>query len=171
MNENSVDLDKELLTKNACIYSNERKKISESFLRRIDGISNVSSDGGFFRRPSFLKMQVGNEKLQLNAIFNRQKVKEHTAGMHGWVDRFHEISPIMNLGIMHKFIDQINQIYGVQVDSEFNFKSTIWKTLLKIAEPIEGVIFVHNSFIDCTGRIAFGYLADLVDEIRKDEDT
>jgi hypothetical protein len=66
----------------------------------------------------------------------------------------------------HQFIDQINQLYGVQVDSEFNFQSSVWKALLRIAEPIEGVIFVHNSFVDSDGRVLFGYLADLVNEIQ-----
>ena len=76
----------------------------------------------------------------------------------------------MNLNVFHQFIDQINQMYGVQVDSEFNFQSPVWKALLQIAEPIEGVIFVHNSFVDCDGRVLFGYLADLVNEIRSRDD-
>jgi hypothetical protein len=166
MNDKTVDLNQELLTKNACIYSNERRKLSESLLRGIDGVSEVTSDGGFFRRPTFLRMRVGGEQVQLNATFDRQKIKVHAEGMHGWVNRIHEISPLMNLHVFHQFIDQINQMYGVQVDSEFNFQSPVWKALLRIAEPIEGVVFVHNSFVDCDGRVLFGYLADLVNEIR-----
>jgi hypothetical protein len=76
----------------------------------------------------------------------------------------------MNVEVFHAFIDQINQVYGVVVDSEFTFQSPIWKTLLKIAEPIEGVLFVHDSFIDCDGRILFGYLAHLADELTSDGD-
>lgn len=170
MNDKTVDLNQELLTKNACIYSNERCKLSESLLRRIGGISAIASDGGFLRRPTFLKMRVGDYQLQLNATFDRRKIKEHAKGMHGWVNRANEISPLMNLDVFHQFIDQINQIYGVQVDSEFNFQSPVWKALLRIAKPIEGVIFVHNSFIDCDGRVLFGYLADLVNEVRSGGD-
>jgi len=170
MSGDSVDLNQELLTKNACLYSNERRKLSPSLLRGIDGVSEVSSDGGFFRRPTYLQMQVGGERLRLNVNWDRDKIKDHAAGMHGWVNRIHEISPLMNVEVFHAFIDQINQVYGVVVDSEFNFQSPIWKTLLKIAEPIEGVIFVHDSFVDCDGRILFGYLADLADELKSDGD-
>ena len=165
-----VDLNQELLTKNACIYSNERRKLSASLLRCVDGVSDITSDGGLFRRPTFLRMCVGNEYLQLNATFDRRRIKEHVQGMHGWVNRFHEVSPVMNLNVFHQFIDQINQLYGVQVNSAFNFQSPVWKALLRIAEPIEGVILVHDSFIACDGRILFGYLADLYDAIESDSD-
>jgi len=170
MSDDSVDLNEELLTENACIYSNERRKLSASLLRSI-GIADVSSDGGFFKRPTYLRMRVGDEHVRLNVNLDRQRIKEHAAGMHGWVNRVHEVSPLMNIGVFHAFIDQINQIYGVVVDSEFNFQSPVWKTLLKIAQPIEGVIFVHNSFVDCDGRILFGYLADLAEGIQSEDDT
>ncbi len=168
MNDRTVDLNHYLLTKNACIYSNAAIRLAKWILWSVDDVSEVRSDGGFFRRPTFLRMRVGEEHLQLNATFDRQKIKEHAEGMHGWVNRFHSISPIMNLPVFHQYIDQINQMYGVQVDSEFNFQSRIWKTLLNIAKAIDGVILVHESFIDCDGRILFGYLADLVNKIRDD---
>jgi len=170
MNDDSTQMHDELLIKNACIYSNERRKLSESLLRSVDGVSNVSSDGGIFRRPTQLNMRICDHPLGLTVNRDRQKIKEQAAGMHGWVNRIHEHSPIMNLEVFHAFIDQINQIYGVVVESKFSFDSPVWKTLLKIAEPIEGVIFVHDSFVDCDGRILFGYLADLVDETETDGD-
>lgn len=168
MTSNPGNLNQMLRTKNACIYSNERRKLSPSLLRSIAGISDVSSNGGFFRHPTYLSMQVSGERLQLNVNRDRENIKQHAAGMHGWVNHIHETSPLMNIEIFHGFIDQINQMYGVIVDSEFSFQSPIWKALLKIAQPIEGVIFIHDSFVDCDGRILFGYLANLSDELNPD---
>ena len=168
MNDRSVDLNQELLTRNACIYSNERRRLSASLLRGIDGVSEVKSDGGFFRAPSYLEMRIGDEPLRLTVNVDRQAIKEHVAGMHGWVDRVHEASPLMNIEVFHAFIDQINQMYGVLVQSEFALQSPVMKTLLKIAEPIEGVIFIHDSFMDCDGRILFGLLAELMKDGQSD---
>jgi hypothetical protein len=170
MSGDSIDLSQELITKNACLYSNERRRLSPSLLRRIEGVADVSSDGGFFRRPTYLRMRISDERLQLNVNWDRHRIKKHAAGMHRWVNRIHENSPLMNVEVFHSFIDQINQVYGVVVDSEFTFQSPIWKTLLKIAEPIEGVIFVHDSFVDCDGRILFGHLVDLYDALAFDSD-
>ena len=170
MDDDSAEFSDELLIKNACIYSNERRKLSESLLRSIDGVSDVSSDGALFRRPTQFKMRIDNQQIGLNVNRDRQKIKDHADGMHGWVNRIHGHSPIMNLEVFHAFIDQINQIYGVVVESEFSFESPIWKTLLGIAEPIEGVIFVCDSFVDCDGRILFGFLAELANETETDGD-
>jgi hypothetical protein len=171
MSDKTVGLNKHLSTKNACIYGNGVLKLRKWILWSIDGVSEVTTNGGLFRRPTVLKMRVGDERLQLNATFDRQAIKAQVEGMHGWVNRFHEVSPLMNLDEFHQFLDQINQIYGVQVDSEFNFESPIWKVLQDVAERVDGTIFVHNSFITCDGRVLFGYLAELVKEIRSEGKT
>ena len=161
MKNNSAESHDGLLIRNACIYSNAHRKLSESILRSIDGVSDVSSDGGLFRRPTQFKLRTLDQPLGLNINCDHQKIKEHAAGMHGWINHIHANSPIMNLDSFHGFVDQINQMYGVVVESEFSFYSPVWTTLLKIAESIQGVIFVHDSFVGCDGRILFGFLADV----------
>lgn len=159
----SFEIQSDYMTANATIYGNQRRKVSAKLLKSISGISDVSTDGSLIRRPAFFKIRVGEEPLRLNCIFDREKIQTHAAGMHGWVNQMHAANPFDNVEVFHNFIDEINQMYGIVAESEFGLQSPIWKTLLEIARPIEGVIFIHNTFVDCTGRILFGYLANLAD--------
>jgi hypothetical protein len=169
MDTSSSDPYELLRTKNACIYSNERLKLSKSLLSELDGITEVECDGGFFRRPTYFRMRVGDTRLQLNTNFDRERIREHVKGMHGWVDQYHQTSPIMNLETFHAYIDQITQMYGVQVESDFRLDSPLWKAIIRIAQPIEGVIFVQNSFVDCDGDVLFGQIHDLFAEDDQDD--
>ena len=153
----------DLLTKNACIYSNNRRRLSARLLRELPTVTDASDNGSLFRVPTIFTFSVGSTQVKLNAQYSSEALTEHLRGFHGWVDSMHAIRPILNLEVFHQFLDQVNQSYGVVVDEEFGLDSAAMKAIVSIADVLEGMVFIHNSVLDGDGSVLFGLLAEAHD--------
>ncbi len=155
-----------LLTKNACIYADLSKRwwLRPGVLRKIKGVEEPTSDSWLF--PEKLTFKVAGKTVGLNARYQSQDDTfcEHIQGLKGWASMIHERDGEFDLDFIHQYMNQIRQCYGVVVDEEFGLGSDIMKVLLRITDELEGILFIHDSIMNGSGRVMFGNLMHLKDD-------
>jgi len=160
-------MNEKLLTKNACIYANrnEHRWLKARVLKKIPGIAEPHDDGFLIFPADNLTFQVGGIGVTLRGRYSahdEEAFAEHIRGFKGWCSKVHEGSPDFDLDFIHRYLDQVNQTYGVEVAQEFSLGSPVMKALVKIAAELDGLIFIHDSVIlGSSGAVAFGFLAEL----------
>jgi hypothetical protein len=155
-----------LSTKNACIYADISKRwwLRPGVLKQIKGIESPTADAWLF--PKKLSFKVAGKTIGLNALYQSQDddFREHIQGFKGWASMIHERDGEFDLDFIHQYLDQVRQCYGVVVDEEFGFDSEIMRVLLRITDELEGILFIHDSIMNGSGRVMFGNLMHLVDD-------
>jgi hypothetical protein len=156
-----------LLTKNACIYSNgsEHRWLKARVLKNIPGVAEPEDDGFLIFHAEKLTFKAGGTVVTLRGRYRALDggaFDEHIRGFKGWCAKIHADRPDFDLDFIHRYLDQVNQTYGIEVDQGFSLDSPVMEALVKITAKLDGLLFVHDSVIHgSSGAVAFGFLAEL----------
>ncbi|MCZ6835615.1 MAG: hypothetical protein O7G85_07560 [Planctomycetota bacterium] len=86
------------------------------------------------------------------------EIAEHLKGLEGYARTCHESDTIPNLEEVFAYIKCLRQAYGLITENDFGFDSKLWVILKKIADSVDGVLFVCDSLVDTKDLVIFGPL-------------
>lgn len=131
--------------------------IQHNNVNLYDVFDNVSSDKGWFKKPSYYDVTLGEDVVRFN-IMPKDEVPKHINGFLGYIDSLDQDQERKD--DTARGVRNTQVVLGLVTDKEFDENHAIWESLFKIADKHHGLVFVHNSVLLPNGVVLVGPLLE-----------
>ncbi|MFN8672318.1 MAG: DUF4272 domain-containing protein [Candidatus Sericytochromatia bacterium] len=130
--------------------------LSESKLNLKGLLPDLTTDGGFFKKPSYYKYKIDDCVITLN-IMPKNEINNHLEGFKNYISKLPNEKKDKDLAV--KLVSQTNIVLGVTFSEPIGLESNTFASLIYLITNFNGFIFLFDSILLSDGNFLVGPLS------------
>lgn len=135
----------------ATIYTTFPGQLSAKALERVEGVTSVTSDGGWFRKATQYQLQTVAGGLTLNMMPDAER-PGHLDGFAGFVFSLHQRDPIPDVEEALQFLGAVQEVIGCVPEQPFEPADDMARILATITMVVNGLVLLKTGLFNPQGQ-------------------